>query len=932
MAEKIIKKTSLVLFIVMLVASIGLFFVFEPNNAAAQSASVLYYADSEIPVVQPRSVWDNSGELNAMISWLPQNEIYPSDWQPVERIVVHDTATYNEDTLSAIARIQSIFRFHAVTNGWGDIGYNYLIDREGKIYEGRLGGNGSRGAHAYNSKTSQNFNYGSIGISLLGEYRTEPIPAVMTESLSRLIGWLAATNNFDPAITQKTFSIWTPTTMSFSLNFTGPVVAGHKDIDTAKSDPGTLDFAAVRQAAAQYKQKYQGVIYQASGNSSIYQIISGERKTFNSLADFAAQGGTYSKIAFISQTQLDLFSSDRFLKYPDGSLLQASPSPFIFLMDGGKKRHLNITGAQFTKLGYDWASVKKVTTGDLSLYISGPDIIYGEDKSLIKDPQGKVYYIDNGRRRWVTSGQLFKALGYQWSKVQSKTQNYIDTILEGAVMMYPGGSLVKGSGSSVYLIENGLKREILSAQVFTKFGYKWNKIITISDEELARYLVGDFVGYKNGTLAKSGAEATVYLLSGGQKLAFISAEQFSNMGYKNQNVLTVSVGELEKYFSGGFVKYPDNTLVQQKGTPDVYRIESGQPILIPDVATFNKLKLSWAKVLKISEGDFDKLYPGLIQSPVSSAPSPTPIPTPTSAPTPSQPASQVQPNIRVAIWNVPSGQNSVVFSGSGAYDVYDRSGNLIAAKQAGEQYSINVSNPAAAFAKLVPKSGTILEIVSYQDLAPWKTGLNYNKFRGNLELAYSVKSSKLWVVNELALEEYLKGVAETNQGLNMEYLKTMSVAARTYALHYQQLGGKYGSDEVYHITNTTSDQLYKGYGREPYASDIVSSAQSTFGEVVYYNNSPIVTAYSSGAPELITIGSRAACSVWGGKYCQSGYEYLAGGVKDPQGTTYGYDSCGAGNHCVGLSGAGTRQLAAQGKTYKEILMYYYPGTTIQKIY
>jgi len=35
---------------------------------------------------------------------------------------------------------------------------------------------------------------------------------------------------------------------------------------------------------------------------------------------------------------------------------------------------------------------------------------------------------------------------------------------------------------------------------------------------------------------------------------------------------------------------------------------------------------------------------------------------------------------------------------------------------------------------------------------------------------------------------------------------------------------------------------------------------------------------------------------------------------------------------VGLSGAGTRQLAAQGKTYKEILLYYYPGTTIQKLY
>ena len=178
----------------------------------------------------------------------------------------------------------------------------------------------------------------------------------------------------------------------------------------------------------------------------------------------------------------------------------------------------------------------------------------------------------------------------------------------------------------------------------------------------------------------------------------------------------------------------------------------------------------------------------------------------------------------------------------------------------------------------------------------------------------------------------MKGVAETNQGLNMEYLKTMSVAARTYAYHYQALGGKYGADEVYDITNTTSDQLYKGYGREAYASDVVTAQTATYGEIAAYNGQSIVTAYSSGAPELITTGSKSACLVWGGKYCQAGYEYLAGGVKDPAGTTYSYDACGGGNHCVGLSGAGTRQLAALGKTYKEILMYYYPGATIQKLY
>jgi len=274
-------------------------------------------------------------------------------------------------------------------------------------------------------------------------------------------------------------------------------------------------------------------------------------------------------------------------------------------------------------------------------------------------------------------------------------------------------------------------------------------------------------------------------------------------------------------------------------------------------------------------------------------------------------------------------------SSDSAFNVLDKSGQIIISKNAGENYvyTIPVSN-LDAFIKIVPRSQSgIVEVVSYDEHPSWKPTLNYNKFRGSFEIIYSVKLAKIFGVNELYLEDYLKGVAETSQGLNMEYLKTMSVAARTYAYHYQQLGGKYGIDEVYHITNTTSDQLYKGYSREAYASDIVTAAEATAGEIASYNGASIVTAYSSGAPELITSGSRAACLVWGGKYCQIGYEYLAGGVKDPVGTTYSYSACGvSGNHCVGLSGAGTRQLAAQGKTYKEILKYYYSGVEIKKIY
>ena len=65
------------------------------------------------------------------------NEIWPETWATVEHVVVHHSDTMNfEDPGEAI---RSIYAYHAVTKGWGDIGYNYVVDFLGNVYEGRYG-------------------------------------------------------------------------------------------------------------------------------------------------------------------------------------------------------------------------------------------------------------------------------------------------------------------------------------------------------------------------------------------------------------------------------------------------------------------------------------------------------------------------------------------------------------------------------------------------------------------------------------------------------------------------------------------------------------------------------------------------------------------------------------------------------------------------
>ncbi|MEK7097635.1 MAG: N-acetylmuramoyl-L-alanine amidase, partial [Patescibacteria group bacterium] len=193
--------------------SLILIVALSPLSALAQSS----YSDSDVPLILPRAVWESASSVNGFLDWMPEDKDAQSfqggnpnsnnaipDYSPIERIVIHDAGCSlssnrcNSDTVDPISVIQSIYRNHAKTRGWGDIGYNYIIDRHGMIYEGRYGGNGVRGAHVYDSKNCRNFNVGTVGIVLLGNYTSVQPPEAAQVALAKLVGWLSVTNAFDP--------------------------------------------------------------------------------------------------------------------------------------------------------------------------------------------------------------------------------------------------------------------------------------------------------------------------------------------------------------------------------------------------------------------------------------------------------------------------------------------------------------------------------------------------------------------------------------------------------------------------------------------------------------------------------------------------------------------------------------------------------------
>jgi len=828
-----------------------------PTSATSTPAVVMpkVYPGTQIPLILPRSTWDNSPDLNALLTWMPKNDRFPSDWQPVERIVIHHSDTPTSDSVPAIQRIQSIYRFHSVTRGWGDIGYNYIIDQQGNIYEGRYGGNGSRGAHVFRDSDYNNFNFGTIGIVMIGTYSSQDMSEQMYDSVSRLVGWLAAQNGLSPTTVQIS-AIWDQRTNNFTGSFTGYAVLGHKDIESTAC-PGIINSQKIRQQAEVFKNSFQNHIYQAAGLSNVYSIVKGVRQVFNSLVDYTNQGKTYNQIAQINKTQIDLFSENRFYKFPDNSLVKSAAGPKVYLVENGKIRPMEMSAAQFNKLGFNFSDVKIISQDELDVYASGLAIKYAPDGQLVKKTNdSNVYYGENGRKRLVGSASLFNFLGFVWSKIKSLASLEIDSYLTAEPMAYPDGSLVKSSQSAiVYLINGKHLHQILSAGIFESLGLKWKNVKSIPAADISSIPIGAPAKHGEGTLLKAAGSPNIYVIKNGQAQTINSAAEFVAAGYK------------------------------------------------------------WANVLALNADDFSALYPSSSVADNSSG---------------SDNSNAVNnsgvPSVRVMIYEVPVNQNALI-SASGSNQQCDANNNC--QNKTGQS---SVAYSTSAYAKFIPgDSSSILQIDSYNDWN-WNKTANYNKFRGNIEIKYSPKSQKLFVVNELPLEDYLKGIGEVSNSDEYGHIQTLIVAARTYAYNYAKLGGKYGADEVYYLKNTAADQLYKGYGREGLAPNVVKAVDETRGEIATYNGEPIVAAYSSGADEVRTSGTRSACSVWGGKYCQTGYEYLSGGVKDPDNAPYTRATCGSDNHCVGLSAAGSRKLASQGKSYKEILTYYYKGTTINKIY
>lgn len=308
--------------------------------------------------------------------------------------------------------------------------------------------------------------------------------------------------------------------------------------------------------------------------------------------------------------------------------------------------------------------------------------------------------------------------------------------------------------------------------------------------------------------------------------------------------------------------------------------------------------------------------------------------------------STTEPTLRVGLFTTAT---PVTITTSATVTVTDGAGNALGTLPSGatltDTFDFTALTHAATFGdtavtangtlRLVAANAeTVQTITSYAHPPAFDSALNDNTFRGTLEIHFAPATGKLWVINELPLDAYLKGLAEVTNAQPMEYLKTLETAARSYAFWHFLANTKHANEGF--TLNATTDQVYRGEGFERRAPNPVMAVEATRGVVLLHPG-----AVSDKNPFGVALGAYSSCTDgrtrsfserWGGD--QSLWPWLVS-VPDPNGicTNSTYLAGGGGNHMVGLSAVGARYDAATlNEAFDQILKYYYTGVTVAKIY
>ena len=269
---------------------------FSTAETAARPASTVPAAlpvatsANGLPVpVTTRAEW---GANASYMSWDP-------DYASAGHVVVHHTAgTNNYSAGQSASIVRGIYYYHAVTLDWGDIGYNFLIDKYGTVFEGRSGsvaapaGRMSVGAHA------RGVNTGTMGLSMMGDYSSISPSDAQLSSVGKMAGWFLKRAGIMDANGWAGLHVWTTERYQAGSTISMPRILAHRDVGYT-SCPGDVGYSRLGTIRTIAQQQISGSGGWKAESGSWYYLRPDGAKATGWVADAgswyyldASQGGT----------------------------------------------------------------------------------------------------------------------------------------------------------------------------------------------------------------------------------------------------------------------------------------------------------------------------------------------------------------------------------------------------------------------------------------------------------------------------------------------------------------------------------------------------------------------------------------------------------------------------------------------------------------
>ncbi len=759
--------------------------------------------------------------------------------ESIKKIVIHHTAT-TKNLENPQTAIRDIYIWHTLSKGWGDIGYNYIIDQQGNIYEGRYGGEMVVGAHAGRG------NHGSIGIAVLGNFEDSDPPQAVIDSLTALIREKAALYHLD-----------TEGATSFrGENF--PNVMGHRDI-MSTSCPGDKLYAMlplIRKMA-----KVNNVTTAAPTVSKAYDFAWTDH-----VPVITVNPNTSKMLSFkLKNTGTSSWSPATYFQ------IRPDQNSHTFLRNSEKI--LSSTVGRTVAPG-DSVDIQILTK---STATSGSTIV--EIQPVIDGSQIVARYLGFGYQ--VKTPAPKPKYDYELlSVIYSKQELHAGDILGVTVRLRNKGTAPwQNSGSNKVDLGADKPRDHLNSLLLTPGTRLANMQETL---------------VQSGQIATFNFQIRVPTATGLYKEYFTPVVEGIQWMNNHSSYLQVRVGDT-------------NQTNSQELDPE------GDTSITPSVVAPAKPPVS---------------TPPATPSPALQSPS-SPVSAPSAAPstsvgssnniatTPLDLTAQLRP-IRI---DLSYRGNPATISGDGNFYMYEGV-RKIASFRANELVSVEFRNSVfqvtsasgiwtvSSRPRFIPGTGTILRIDNWSR----PSGLSSdNQFRGNLEVIYY--KDELHVINELPLEDYLKGISEEPGSEPDEKIKAIMVIARTYARFYMEVARKFPGAPFDLTDSPLNSQKYTGYSFEKRSPRTVGFATATAGQVVTYQGKLIKTPFFSKSDGHSTISAR---DKWG--WTDAPFLISVDDSVCKSNAFYG--------HGVGLSGCGATAMAKLGKTYDQIIKYYYQGTAI----